>query len=284
MVRALVLLAFAPAVTGFAPAAARAGAGAVSSRRPSTETDAPGAESMDLDLAQMQDLFDAADADPDEDILELSRNKKRGNKNELPTLNGWKADMSAFCYGLPGALAPMGDFDPLGFSQAGVPLNDVRRYREAEVMHGRVSMVAAVGYLAGEAASPVVWNGAVSGPANDQLAQIPTWAFSFLTLAIGVAETFRARKGWVSPTNPDSLFELKEDYYPGDLGWDPLGLKPADGAAFAEMATKEIQNGRLAMIGVAGMCAQELVNHKTIAETYDFYMKVYSGVDPYAGV
>ena len=56
MVRALVVLAFAPAVTGFAPAAARAGAGAVSSRRPSTETDAPGAESMDLDLAQMQDL------------------------------------------------------------------------------------------------------------------------------------------------------------------------------------------------------------------------------------
>ena len=29
----------------------------------------------------------------------------------------------------------------------------------------------------------------------------------------------------VSPTNPDSLFELKDDYYPGDLGWDPLGLK-----------------------------------------------------------
>ena len=137
MVRALVVLAFAPAVTGFAPAAARAGAGAVSSRRPSTETDAPGAESMDLDLAQMQDLFDAADADPDEDILELSRNRKRGGRNEPPTLNGWKADMAAFCYGLPGAAAPLGEFDPLGFAQSGVPLNDVRRYREAEVRETR---------------------------------------------------------------------------------------------------------------------------------------------------
>ena len=47
------------------------------------------------------------------------------------------------------------------------------------------------------------------------------------------------------------------------------------------MQTKELQNGRLAMLGVAGMCAQELVNHKTILETYDFYQKVYSGIDPY---
>ena len=87
------------------------------------------------------------------------------------SLNGWTPDYEAFCYGLPGALAPMNEFDPLGFAQRGVPLNDVRRYREAEVMHGRVAMVAAVGYLVGEAASPVVWHGAISGPANDQLAQ-----------------------------------------------------------------------------------------------------------------
>ena len=30
------------------------------------------------------------------------------------------------------------------------------------------------------------------------------------------------------------------------------------------MQTKELNNGRLAMIGVAGFCAQELVNHQTI--------------------
>ena len=50
------------------------------------------------------------------------------------------------------------------------------------------------------------------------------------------------------------------------------------------MQTKELQNGRLAMIGAAGMCMQELMNHKTLFETYDFYSKVYSGVDPYAGL
>ena len=48
------------------------------------------------------------------------------------------------------------------------------------------------------------------------------------------------------------------------------------------MQTRELQNGRLAMIGVAGMCAQELVNHRTIFETLDFYSKVSSGANPYA--
>jgi hypothetical protein len=60
---------------------------------------------------------------------------------------------------------------------------------------------------------------------------------------------------------------LNEDYYPGDVGFDPLGLKPTDPEAFAEMQTKELQNGRLAMLAAAGFLAQELVNHKPILET-----------------
>ncbi|CAN0114130.1 unnamed protein product, partial [Ectocarpus fasciculatus] len=53
---------------------------------------------------------------------------------------------------------------------------------------------------------------------------------------------------------------LKEDYIPGDLGFDPLNLKPDDEEALDVMKTKELNNGRLAMIGIAGMLAQELVN------------------------
>ena len=77
------------------------------------------------------------------------------------------------------------------------------------------------------------------------------------------------------------LYWMTTDY-PGDVGFDPLGFKPSDPVAFANMQTRELQNGRLAMLGVAGMCAQELVNHRTIMETIDFYQKVYSGENPYA--
>ena len=38
-----------------------------------------------------------------------------------------------------------------------------------------------------------------------------------------------------------------------------MGLKPTNEAELAEMQTKELNNGRAAMIGIAGMVAQELV-------------------------
>jgi hypothetical protein len=197
-------------------------------------------------------------------------------------INGWVPDQNAPCYGLPGAIAPTGFFDPLGFAQKGISLNDVKRNREAEVMHGRVAMLASVGYLAGEAISGPF---KIDGPANDQLQQMPLPAFVLLTVAIGAAELKRASIGWVEPDFASwnkTLWRLRDNYYPGDVGFDPLGLKPQDPKAYANMQTRELQNGRLAMLGVAGMCAQELVNHRSIFETFDFYTKVYSGVDPYA--
>jgi hypothetical protein len=157
-------------------------------------------------------------------------------------------------------------------------LIDVKRYREAEVQHGRVAMLATVGYIAGEAISGPF---SIAGPANDQLQQMPLPAFIFLTGAIAAAELKRASIGWREPTSFNALWALRDSYYPGDVGFDPLGLKPTDPAKFSDMATRELQNGRLAMLAVAGFCSQELVNHKTIGATIDFYQKVYSGVNPY---
>lgn len=196
-------------------------------------------------------------------------------------INGWVPDEAAPCYGLPGALAPTGYFDPLGFAQAGISLNDVKRNREAEVQHGRVAMLACVGYLAGEATSGPF---DITGPANDQLQQMPWPAFSLLTLGIAAGEIRRAQIGWVEPdlgSWSKTLFRLRDGYYPGDVGFDPLGLKPTDSKEFATMQTKELQNGRLAMIGAAGMCAQELCNHRSIVGTIEFYQRVFAGVDPY---
>lgn len=186
-----------------------------------------------------------------------------------PTLLGWQPDASLPCYGLPGAVAPLGFFDPLGFSKD-KELVGVKRLREAEIMHGRVAMMATVGYIIGESTPTITYGMNIHHTiANNQLPEVAgTVMFPFF-LAINIAEAYRANKGWVEP-GLGPLFTLRENYYPGDLGFDPLGLKPEDPKDFANMQTKELNNGRLAMIAVAGFCVQEIVNGKGILENLGF--------------
>jgi hypothetical protein len=47
----------------------------------------------------------------------------------------------------------------------------------------------------------------------------------------------------------------------GDIGFDPFGFKPKDAKDFANMQTKELNNGRLAMIGAA---VSEIYIHVTV--------------------
>jgi hypothetical protein len=179
-------------------------------------------------------------------------------------INGWAADASKPCYGLPGAISPFGFFDPLGFTNDSSE-NDVKRLREAEIMHGRVSMMAVVGYLIGENTPTIAFGFEHPTIANDQLAVVPVLILAPFFLAINLAEAFRANKGWVEPS-PETLFTLRKGYYPGDLGFDPLGLKPTGASDFAEMQSKELSNGRLAMLAAAGFCVQELINGEGILQ------------------
>jgi len=171
--------------------------------------------------------------------------------------------------GLPGALPPTGFFDPFGFAEK-ADENTLKRYREAEVTHGRVAMLATVGFLVGErvAGTSFLFNGQIRGPAIDHLQQVPGPFWTLLVIFIANVELRRARIGWVEPTNEpvDRPGLLRENYYPGDIGFDPLNLKPTDPNEFNELQTKELQNGRLAMIGASGFIAQELVDGKGIIE------------------
>ena len=172
---------------------------------------------------------------------------------------------------IPGALDPVGLFDPLGLG-AKADEKTLKRYREAELTHGRVAMLAVVGFLVGEAVegSSFLFDAQITGPAISHLAQVPPLFWVLLTTAIGAAEQKRAEIGWVEPENVPVAQPglLRDSYIPGDLGFDPLGLKPSDPEALRVLQTKELQNGRLAMLGAAGFLAQELVDGKGILEHF----------------
>merc|ERR1711907_218619 len=73
---------------------------------------------------------------------------------------------------------------------------------------------------------------------------------------------------------------IKSDHLAGDYGFDPLGLAPKDPAELAAMQTKELNNGRLAMIAIAGMVVQELVTGKKLfgddlAEAINNYLRLF---------
>jgi hypothetical protein len=131
-------------------------------------------------------------------------------------------------------------------------------------------MLAVIGFLAGEAVegSSFLFDASIKGPAITHLAQVPAVFWIGLTIAIGASETKRAEVGWVEPANVPvgKAGLLRDEYYPGDIGFDPLGLKPTDSAEFDIMITKELQNGRLAMLAAAGFVVQELVDGKGIIE------------------
>ncbi|KAG2445489.1 hypothetical protein HXX76_000105 [Chlamydomonas incerta] len=178
-------------------------------------------------------------------------------------------DVFAYTKNLPGVTAPFeGVFDPAGFL-ATASIKDVRRWRESEITHGRVAMLAALGFIVGEQLQdfPLFFNfdGRVSGPAIYHFQQIGQGFWEPLLIAIGVAESYRVAVGWATPTGT-GFNSLKDDYEPGDLGFDPLGLKPTDPEELKTMQTKELNNGRLAMIAIAAFVAQELVEQTEIFE------------------
>ncbi|GAB5364892.1 hypothetical protein AAMO2058_001009300 [Amorphochlora amoebiformis] len=169
---------------------------------------------------------------------------------------------------IPDGTAPMGKFwDPAGFTKQ-VSDNQIRRYREAEITHGRLGMLGVLGFLTQESFHPL-FGGNIDGPAISHFEKIteaaPTFWYPTL-LAIAIAELGRARIGWQDPFDGGSMFALRDAYVPGDIGFDPLGLKPTNPKDLENIQNKELNNGRLAMLALAGFMAQELVNGKPILE------------------
>lgn len=135
-----------------------------------------------------------------------------------------------------GVISPTGFFDPLGLSKS---LDQVGfdKYRAAELKHGRVAMLAVVGYVTPEI---FTWPGNVSP--GLAFADVPHGIAAVQTIpALGLAQIFLLI-GYVD--------------YTGNLG-DFDGGKPIfDASILEQRKLQELQHGRLAMLAIA-----ELVRH-----------------------
>ena len=134
-------------------------------------------------------------------------------------------------------------FDPLGFSDN----FDMKWLREAEIKHGRSSMLATVGFVMQQ-----FWTIPGYTPVDDaNMAPTVVGASAMLQIVfwMGVLE-FWTNKGNVTM---ETMFS-DPDREPGNLGFDPMGL--AVGKTEDEMnmmKLRELKNGRLAMLAIGGM-------------------------------
>lgn len=151
-------------------------------------------------------------------------------------------DNGKFAQGLPGADGAWGryEFDPLGFSKK---TELVPYFREAELKHGRLAMLAWVGLVAPD------------------FVRLPGEKFSFeaVPVSIDAHDAFLGATGvnaqvlfWVSIVElccAKKVFEWNSLEVAGDYGL--TSLFPSDEEGQKKMRTAELKNGRLAMMASA---------------------------------
>merc|ERR1712070_952213 len=115
--------------------------------------------------------------------------------------------------GMVGDCKPLGYFDPFGFSKDASPAT-MKKFREAELKHGRVAMLACAGMITADKFHPLF---------GGKLSANPLLAF---------------------------LNSRRADYEPGNF----LGTSQWEtGETWDNYQLRELNNGRLAMFGAIGM-------------------------------
>merc|ERR1719311_7616 len=135
------------------------------------------------------------------------------------------------------------NFDPLQISDTPAAL---AWYREAEIKHARLAMLAAFGWpvseitnfgglLTADGRAPSLLNGGLDNVNG-----------AYWGAVIALAVYWEAQ-------GLDKQFGKKSDYLPGMLGFDPLG------ADSPSMRNAEITNGRVAMVAITFFALEEAV-------------------------
>lgn len=142
-------------------------------------------------------------------------------------------------------------FDPLRFSDF-APMDFLR---EAELKHGRICMMAWLGFCAVDMGAkiypfPEAYEGLTSVTAHDAL--VEQGAMGQMFLWFGLVETIALV----------ALIQMLEGNgrEPGDFGLDPLGfLQGKSEEEVNRMKLRELKNGRLAMLAFSGVVTQAVL-------------------------
>ena len=158
---------------------------------------------------------------------------------------GWTSGPLA---GMPGADGPESkNFDPLKLAENSPEW--VPWFREAELKHGRIAMLAAAGYLAVDLGITLPDHSGISSFAAHNAA-VSSGAMVQILIWTSILEhcTINAVKG------------LKDgSHKPGNYFFNPLGFGKS-AAEMAKLEVNELKNGRLAMMAFSGMVTADALS------------------------
>jgi hypothetical protein len=161
-------------------------------------------------------------------------------------------------------LAGNAGFDPLGLAKNKEQLWE---YREAEVKHARLAMLAAIGWPVSELLDRDIADFFQAPALLDDGDRVPTvlngglghicpqfWGFCLgLSAAIDMYGIAKARRGG-------------PDYFPGNLGFDPLNFFTDDSLVQERLKLAEIKHGRTAMVGVGCYIVEEYATKMAVVD------------------
>jgi len=198
------------------------------------------------------------------------------------TALGFDTWAEASALGLPGDYG----FDPLNFAASDLFFSSaenknrdsvavLKDYRDSEIRHGRLAMLAALAWPVQELAGPYVARFAnqIFGASglSDILTETSGRSPSVLNGGLEHVGGFvLCVAGLIGALDLAALDRQKKEgdaYVPGNYGFDPLRLmQGATAEQWHDMQTKEVNNGRLAMVALTAYVAEEAISKAPITE------------------